>query len=108
MIIRSNKIQEGTIFTEKDGEFTLTKTVNIDPILKANYESRKDPQNGFSKDKNWRRVLSVPVEVMMMWIREFPEIMSGDKESESKALEKLLKRDENKLFATVENTKSIF
>jgi hypothetical protein len=108
MIIHSNKIQEGMTFTEENGEFTLTRNVNITPLLQANYESRKDPQNGFSKDKNWRRVISVSVETIMQWMREYPEIMSGDHEAEDRALKKLLKREENKGFSTVENIKGIF
>jgi len=108
MIIRSSKLQEGETITVNGDEIIMNKVVDIEPVLKANYESRKDSQNGFSKDHEWRRVLTVPMEVLMMWKQEYPEIMSGDHEAEDSALKKLLKREENKLFSTVENVKGIF
>lgn len=108
MIIRTHRLQEGTTVTENRGVFTVDKTVNIDPVLEANYHARRDSQNGFSKDKEWRRIMSVPMEVLMSWKQEFPEIMSGDREAEERALEILIGREDNRVFSTVNNIQGIF
>lgn len=108
MIIRTSRLQEGTTLTEDKDGIRLEKTVLLDPVLEANYEARKDSQNGFSKDKSYRRIMSVPMEVMMAWKQEFPEIMSGDREAENAALKILINREENQVFSTVENIRGIF
>jgi len=102
MIIRTDKLQEGNHIEERDGKIVLDKVVDINPVLEANYHARKDSQRGFSKDKSYRRIMSVPMEVMMMWKKEFPAIFSGDAEAENEALKVLAKREENKPFWTIE------
>ena len=102
MILRSSKLQEGTVLTEDSGELTLTKTVDIDPILKHNYESKKDLSNGFSKDRSYRKVASIPMETWLDLTRRMPELVIGDKELREKTLNKWLKSDEGKMFWSVE------
>lgn len=102
MIIRSSKLREGQTLVENNGEFTLTNTVNIEPILKANYESKKDSQNGFSIDKSYRKVASIPDVVWFQLTKIMPELVTGDKELREKTLKKWLRSDEGKMFWSVE------
>jgi hypothetical protein len=102
MIIRSSKVQEGTTITEDKGEFILHKSVDIEPVLKSNYESKKDLQNGFSKDRAYRKVASIPMETWLDLTRKMPELIIGDKELREKTLNKWLKSDEGKMFWSVE------
>lgn len=102
MIIRTSKLQEGTVITEDKDGLTLHKTVNIDPVLKANYEAKKDGQNGFSKDRSYRRVASIPMETWLDLTRRVPELLIGDKELREKTLAKWLRSEEGKMFWTVE------
>jgi len=101
MIIRSSKLQEGSEFTEKNGEFTLTKTIDIDPVLKSNYESKKDLQNGFSKDRSLRKVASIPFETWIALTRKMPELIVGDRELRENTLNKWLRSNEGKMFWSV-------
>ena len=102
MIIRSSKLKEGTNITEEKGELTLTQTIDIEPTLKANYESKKDLQNGFSKDRSFRKVASIPMGTWLDLIRKMPELIIGDKELKEKMLNKWLRSDEGKMFWSVE------
>lgn len=101
MILRSNKLQEETKLEQKGDNFILTKIVNIEPILAANYDAKRDQQNGWAKDRSYRRFGRVPLEIIMMWKQEFPEIMSGDRKAEHNALKKLFSRPENEGYMTV-------
>lgn len=87
--------------TENKGQIELQKIVNIEPVLEANYQARKDSQDGFTKDRNMRRVASVPFETWLSWTREEPGLVAGDKELREKLLRKKLYADENKVFWTV-------
>lgn len=102
MIIRSSRLTEHTNVEERDGKIVLEKAVNINPVLEANYHARKDSQDGWSTDKSYRRYASVPMEVLMEWKKEYPEILSGDREAEHSALKKIFGRPENEIFMTVE------
>lgn len=101
MILRTSKLKEGTVITEDKGKFTLIQSVDIDPVLKANYEAKKDSQNGFSKDKSYRRVASIPIETWVSLTRRMPELLLGDKELREKTLNKWLHSEEGKMFWTV-------
>ena len=101
MIIRSSKIQEGTSVSEEKGEFTVTHAMNIDPILKHNYESRKDLSDGWSKDRSYRKVASIDPITWKKWHRENPELLFGDKELREKTLYRLLYSEEGKRFWSV-------
>lgn len=101
MIIRSSKLQEGTVLTEDKDGIILNKTVDIEPVLKANYEAKKDYQNGFSKDHSIRRIASVPIETWVEWTREEPALVLGDRELRENLLRKKLYKEENKVFWTI-------
>lgn len=101
MILRTNKLTEGTTVVEKDNKLTLTRVDNIEPVLEANYHARKDSQNGWMKDRSMRRIASVPFVVWNQWIKEYPELVVGDKELKEKTLRKLLRQEEAQQFLTV-------
>lgn len=103
MIIRSSKIKEGTTVTEDKDGLTLTKVIDIEPVLKANYESKKDIQNGYSKDHSYRKVATIPMETWLDLTRRMPELLLGDKELKEKTLNKWLRSEEGKLFWSVES-----
>ena len=91
-----------TTLTETKGEFTLTKNVDIEPILKSNYEAKKDDQNGYSKDRSFRKVASIPFETWINLTKRMPELILGDKELREKTLSKWLRSEEGKMFWSVE------
>lgn len=102
MIIRSSKLSEGNTLEEQGGKIVLTHTENIEPVLEANYASRKDLNNGWSKNRNMRRIASIPFTVWLQWTKQYPELIMGDKELKEKTLRKILKEEEMKQFWTVE------
>ena len=102
MIIRTNKLSEGTHLKEEDGKLTLTRVTDIDPILQSNFESKKDLNNGFSKDRSYRKIASVSMDTWLGWCKQNPELVVGDKELREKTLKKLLYTDEGKMFWSVE------
>ena len=102
MIIRSNKLREGITLSEDRDGITLEKSVDIEPILRANHLSKKDSQNGFSKDRSYRKVASIPFETWIDLTRRIPEILLGDKELREKSLNKWLRTEEGKMFWSVE------
>jgi hypothetical protein len=101
MIIRTSKLTEGNNIEEIDGKIVLTKSINLDPLLEHNYQLRKDSQDGWSNDRSYRHYGSVSMEILMQWKKEFPEILSGDRDAESSALRILFNRPENEVFMTV-------
>ena len=101
MIIRSNRLSEGQTLEEKGGKLVLTNTVNIDPVLEANYLDRKDSKDGYTDHHTMRRVASIPLPTWLIWTREYPELLFGDKEIKEKTLRKLLYKEEAKPFWTV-------
>ncbi|ADO44947.1 asparagine synthetase B [Hydrogenobacter thermophilus TK-6] len=52
-------------YDEKTGKITLTRVVDITPYLRANYEERKEIGKGISKSKVWRKVASIPIDVLI-------------------------------------------
>jgi len=102
MIIRSSKLQEGTTITEDRDKITLDKVVDIEPVLAANYFSKKDSQNGFSKDRSMRKVASIPFETWLDLTKRMPELILGDRELREKSMRKWLKSEEGKMFWSVE------
>lgn len=101
MIVRSSKLEEGSELIEENGQFTLLKTVDIEPVLKVNYEFKKDLQNGFSMDRSLRKVASIPFETWIALTRQMPELIAGDKELREKTLNKWLRSQEGKMFWSV-------
>ena len=103
MIIKSAKITEGTSLVDNnDGKFTLNHAMDITPILEANYHAKKDAQNGWSKDRNMRRVASIDPLTWKKWTQKFPELLLGDRKLRDKTLYNLLYTEEGKQFWTVE------
>jgi hypothetical protein len=101
MIVRSNRLKEGTDISEKNGELILAHTMNIDPILEANYHSKKDEQDGWNKERSMRMVARISPLTWKKWCKEYPEILVGDKELREKTIYKLLYTEEGKKFWTV-------
>jgi hypothetical protein len=101
MIVRSSKLNEGTTLTEDGDTITLEKAVDIEPVLANNYLSKKDPQNGFSKNRSMRKVASIPFETWIELTRRMPELILGDKELREKTLNKWLRSEEGKMFWSV-------
>lgn len=101
MILRSNKLQNETTLEEKDGKIHLTRYTNIEPLLQSNFESRKDPNNGWAKDRSYRKIASVPMDVWLTWTKQHPELLLGDKELRDKVLKKLMYEEENRPFWSV-------
>jgi hypothetical protein len=88
-----------TVVDYKDDKFQVRRFENIDPILKFNYEMRKDEtqQNGFSKNRDLRWIGRIPQAVFIEHYRKYPEARdpSGNYWAE------FLKKDENEVFRTV-------
>lgn len=107
MIIRSQKKDQivyddkgaAVVVDYKNDKFQVRRFENIDPILKFNYEMRKDEnqQNGFSRDRDLRWIGRIPQAVFIEHYRKYPEARdpSGNYWAE------FLKKDENEVFRTV-------
>lgn len=76
---------------EIDGDkIKLTRMVDDTPILMANDHAKRDAQDGWSVDRKMRRVASIPFDEWNVWIKNYPELLVGDKELREKTLRKLL------------------
>lgn len=67
-----------------------TKVVDETPLLRANDHAKRDSQDGWSVDRKMRRVASIPFDEWNVWIKNYPELLVGDKELREKTLRKLL------------------
>lgn len=74
-----------------------------DDALKGNYELRKDKANCWSADKEMRMIARVPLIAYIRWMREYPELHDADPAYRDRFLYKLLRKEENQVFKTVEN-----
>lgn len=52
-------------YDEKKETIRLTRVVDLTPYLIANYEERKAIGKGISKSKVWRKVASIPIDVLL-------------------------------------------
>lgn len=71
--------------------------------LRGNYELRKDKKSCWSADKEQRLIARVPLIAYIRWMREYPELHDADPDYRDRFLFKLLQKEENKVFKTVEN-----
>jgi len=101
MIIQSKNLPEQTIEFKGD-QVIVTNNEKLDDQMKHNYELRKNENNGFSVDREFRRIASIPNSVFYEWMKQYPEIVQGDRELRDKTLKKLLKKPENAWVKTVE------
>ena len=76
---------------QKD-KIVFTHVEHIDPYMQFAYEARKNPNNGFSKDRTWRHIARIPV----LEVIKHPEWFH-----DSKALKKWLKSPEGERFRVV-------
>lgn len=100
MIIRTSRLSPGSVVETKKDKFVINHIENIDPVLAHNYEARKDPNQGYSKDRELQKVATVPMLTWLEWTRKFPELVAGDKELREKTLRKLLNK-EFPMFKTI-------
>lgn len=101
MIIRAENLPE-QIFEMKGDQIKITNNEYVGDVMEHNWNLRNGENNGFSKDREFRRIASIPNSVFHEWIREYPEIMQGDRELRDKTLKKLLKKSENQWLRTVD------
>lgn len=102
MILRTNRLQEGVDVKEENGNLVLTRAVNVEPVLEANYHARKDLQNGWSKDRSYRRIGSIDFDVWNELIKRHPEIVCGDSLERDRLILKWLNSDEGRQWKTVD------
>lgn len=69
-------------------------------LLKQNYESRKDPNNGYSKTKEFQKIASFSMLGWMRVIQKYPEVTQGDSDQRQKAIYKALRDPEFDLYRT--------
>jgi hypothetical protein len=102
------KIKDGVVLKDRNAEvvidydkdeFNIRRFEDITPILKFNYEMRKDEtqRNGFSKSRDLRWIGRIPQALFIEHYRKYPEARdpSGNYWAE------FLKKDENEPFRTV-------
>lgn len=84
----------------------------IDGILDYTHDLRKDPSNGWTKEKTMRRVCSPPILTLMEYDRLNPgflDVIHGktkiDRHEREKVLKRFLRSDYAKPFMTVEKLK---
>ena len=52
-------------FDNKTGKVRLTKAVDLSSFIKANYEEKKVIWKGFSQGKTFRKIGSIPIDVLI-------------------------------------------
>ncbi|EDP74398.1 hypothetical protein [Hydrogenivirga sp. 128-5-R1-1] len=52
-------------FDNKTGKVRLTKAVDLSSFIKANYEEKKVIGKGFSQGKTFRKIGSIPIDVLI-------------------------------------------
>lgn len=101
MIITAKNLPEQTVEIKGD-EIKITNNEYVGDVMDNNSQLRSDLNNGFSVDREFRRIASIPNSVFYEWIRHYPEITQGDRELRDKTLKKLLKKPENFWLLTVD------
>ena len=54
-------------YDEKTGEVRLRRVVDLSPYLKLNRQDRNTIGKGFSKGGNFRKIGSIPIDVLMKY-----------------------------------------
>jgi hypothetical protein len=93
-ILKNTQNQFSRVDIDKDKVNIFHAERVPDSFYKANQEQRKDKRAGWSKDGDLRHVARVPAIKFYEWVRNYPEILSGDKKEGDKALWKLLRDQE--------------
>lgn len=96
MFVKTDKIQmksHGLLGVKNDGDKTIfTHAQNVTPDLEFCHEMRKDTNNGWSRDRNYRHIARIPDTLFL----SHPEWMQ-----DPSLITKWLRTDEGKQFATV-------
>ena len=101
MIIKAKNLPAQQVEFKGD-EIIVTNTENLDPQMRHNYDLRNSEGNGFTADRQYRRIASIPNLTYFEWIKAYPELVQGDKELREKTLKKLIKKPENAWVRTVD------
>jgi hypothetical protein len=97
-IIRSREsLSDGIGAVEYQGDkFKFTHVQDVNPFYKYAHEQRKEQGNGFSKDRQFRKIASVPNLVWFEFVKR-----CGGQPTEAQ-IRKFLRTEEGKMFTTVE------
>ena len=69
------------IRAEAEGEkLKMTHVEDLSPVWKENYELRKDPNKGFSKDRSYQRIMQIPNLLFLEYSKKYPELVMGTPE----------------------------
>lgn len=98
MIIRQDPVSETHLEYEGDN-YKIRRFEDIDPILRFNYEMRKDEvhQNGFSRDRDLRWIGRIPQALFIQHWRQYPEA----RDPRGTYWADFLRKSENEVFRTV-------
>lgn len=95
-IIRAGKTGNGLVSTEYEGDkFKFTHAEDVGELAKYCYEVRKESNNGFSKERQFRRIASIPV---LAWY-ELLKKCGGN--VTDKDIRDYLRSEEGEMFKTV-------
>lgn len=103
--IQNDGLKQTTIIgddTEK--KIAVLEKMNIDPHLKHN-KALLNSNNGYTKDKSFKRVASIPILALQIWSKEETGQNNWwglSKEEQNKILKKKLNSSEYKYFRTAE------
>ena len=103
--IQNDGLKQTTIIgddTEK--KIAVLEKMNIDPHLKHN-KALLNSNNGYTKDKSFKRVASIPILALQIWAKEETGQNNWwglSKEEQNKILRKKLNSSEYKYFRTAE------
>lgn len=88
-----------TVIDYKSDKYQVRRFENIDPILKFNYEMRKDEtqRNGFSASRDLRWIGRIPQATFIEHYRKYPEA----RDPRGTYWAEFLKKPENEVFRTV-------
>lgn len=101
MIITAKNLPEQEIEIKGD-QITVRNNENVGDVMAFNQEQRNCENNGFSKDREFRKIATIPNNVFFEWMRQYPEIVQGDRELRDKTLKRLLRKSENSWLKSVD------
>lgn len=101
MLITTAKGEAGTRAYFEGHKIVSFHSEAVDEILRSNYEARKDPNNGWSRGRNFRHVAELSPLAYLAALQKYPDIEARDKPAQNAAWRRVLGDPEFALYRTV-------
>lgn len=75
MLITTNKNIAGTQAKYEGDKIVTVHAENVSELLKANYEKRKDRNNGFTDLRTMREVMEINTTAYLAMLKKYPDLV---------------------------------